>query len=192
MKRKNYTVELRRKREGKTNYKKRLKLLLASKPRLVVRKSLNNILLQIIDYSHHGDIVKVSSHTHELKKLGWKFSGSSIPGAYLAGLLLAVKAKKKKISECILDMGFNENVPRSKIYAALKGTLDGGLNVPHSKEILPTEERVSGQHIAKFAELVKKNQAKYKNQFSACLKSGADPAQLPKQFAELKSKIMKM
>jgi large subunit ribosomal protein L18 len=35
-----YKMPFRRRREGKTNYTKRLKLLLSRKPRLVVRKSL--------------------------------------------------------------------------------------------------------------------------------------------------------
>ena len=55
-----YRVPFRRRREGKTDYRKRLKLLLSRKPRLVVRKSLNNIIAQIVEYDEKGDRVVVS------------------------------------------------------------------------------------------------------------------------------------
>jgi len=38
MRKKPISVPYRRKREGKTNYKKRLKLLLSNKPRLVIQQ----------------------------------------------------------------------------------------------------------------------------------------------------------
>ena len=40
-----------------------------------------------------------------------------------------------------------ESTKGSKIYAAIKGAKDGGISIPHSEEILPSEERISGQHI---------------------------------------------
>ena len=46
---KTYTVPFRRKREGKTNYKKRLGLLKSKSLRLVVRKSNKHILVQLVD-----------------------------------------------------------------------------------------------------------------------------------------------
>ena len=65
-----YTVQFRRKRKGLTNYWKRLSILTSNKPRLVVRKSLKNIQAAIIVYGKKGDIVKVSSHSSNLKKFG--------------------------------------------------------------------------------------------------------------------------
>ena len=47
MRRKLLILSYKRKREGKTDYRKRLKLLKSDKLRFVVRKSLNNILTQI-------------------------------------------------------------------------------------------------------------------------------------------------
>ena len=35
------------------------------------------------------------------------------------------------------------------MFAALKGMVDGGLEVPHSEDIFPSEERLSGEHIDK-------------------------------------------
>ena len=64
-------VPFKRKLQGKTDYRKRLVLLKSGKPRLVVRKSLNNISTQIIAYETAGDKVLVAATSRELLKLGW-------------------------------------------------------------------------------------------------------------------------
>ena len=140
----------KRKRLGKTNYRKRLKLLLANKPRLVVRKSLKNILAQIVEYDKKGDKVVVSAHSSELRKYGYDGSKGNIPTAYLIGLLIGNKAKKKDIKELVLDIGLQNSVKGSRIYSLLKGCIDTGLNIPHSKNILPMEDRIKGKHIKNF------------------------------------------
>jgi large subunit ribosomal protein L18 len=43
-----YRVPWRRRREGKTNYYKRLKLIRSGKPRLVVRRTNKYIIAQIV------------------------------------------------------------------------------------------------------------------------------------------------
>jgi large subunit ribosomal protein L18 len=145
-KRKN--VPHRRKREGKTDYRLRLRLLKSGKPRLVVRKSLKNITCQIVKYGVEGDRTIVSSHSGDLKKFGWKFHGGNVPSAYLTGLLCAEKAKKHRINHAVLDIGLYASTPGNRLYSALKGAADGGLEIPHSGEILPKPERVAGKHIA--------------------------------------------
>ena len=37
-----------------------------------------------------------------------------------------------------------------RIYAAIKGVVDAGVNVPHSSEIFPEDERIRGEHIKKY------------------------------------------
>lgn len=140
----------KRKRLGKTNYRKRLKLLLANKPRLVVRKSLKNIFAQIIKYDEKGDKVVVSAHSSELKKYGYSGSKGNIPSAYLVGLLVGSKSKNKNVNELVLDIGLQNSVRGSRVYSVLKGCVDSGLNVPHSKDILPTLDRIKGKHIKDF------------------------------------------
>ena len=144
-------VQFRRKKSGKTDYKKRLSLLKARKPRLVIRKSLNNMLLQVVDYSPKGDMILAAAHSSELKKLGWEGNMGNIPAAYLTGLLLGKKAAEKKLGECVLDIGLNLSIKGNRIYAALKGAVDGGLSIPYSKEVLPPEERITGGHIKGFS-----------------------------------------
>jgi large subunit ribosomal protein L18 len=143
-------LQFSRKRLGKTNYKKRLKLLLAEKPRVVIRKQLNNTIVQVVEYSDKGDKIIVSCHSNELKKLGWKNSTGNVPAAYLTGLLLGKKAGKAKCSEAILDIGLQKSVKGSRIYAGLKGCIDSGIAIPHSDEILPSDDRINGKHIPHF------------------------------------------
>ncbi len=186
----NLVLPHRRKREGKTDYRLRLKLLKSRKPRLVVRRSLNNITCQIVNFDKEGDKVVVSADSKELKKFGWKFHGGNLPSAYLTGLLCAEKAKKHKISEAILDLGLYESTPGNRLYSALKGALDGGLEVPHSEDVLPKPERISGQHISEYAENLKKSSpSKYKKVFSSYLKGKTDPKEMPKVFEQAKRKI---
>ena len=189
---KTYNVPFRRKREGKTNYKKRLKLLLANKPRLVIRPSLKNISAQIIEYHPKGDTVLVDAHSSQLKGYDWKYSKGNVPAAYLTGLLLGIKAKEKGIKEAILDMGLYSSVKGSRIFACLKGILDAGLDIPHSKDVLPQEQRIKGEHVIKYAAQLKKDKEKYEKRFSSYLKSNLDPEQITTKFEEVKNKILKV
>ncbi|RMF05955.1 50S ribosomal protein L18 [Candidatus Woesearchaeota archaeon] len=147
---KRYTVPFRRVREGKTNYKRRLNLLKGGKTRIVVRKSLKHIIIQAVDYHPAGDKVLATVKSDELKKLGWKHSTGNTPAAYLTGLLAAKKISGLGREEFILDIGIHTPVKGSRIFAALKGLVEGGLNIPHDESVLPDDERTSGNHIASF------------------------------------------
>ena len=142
-----YTVSHRRKREGKTNYKKRLQLLKSRTDRLVIRKTNTQIILQIIRYEPDGDKAIVTVGSSELKKKGWTHSCKNIPACYLAGMLLARKAKEKNVAEAILDLGLQTPHDGSKLYSALKGAIDAGLKIPANEKIFPTEDRLKGKHI---------------------------------------------
>ena len=186
-----HTVQFRRKRERKTNYKKRISLLTSGKPRIVIRKSLCNINIQIIEYKPEGDSVVLSANSKELVKLGYTLNRGNIPAAYLTGLLLGQKAKKKTVKEAIVDTGLNTHVKGSRIYAALKGIVDSGLKVPCSEDIFPSQERINGTHISQYAEKLKKeNKEKYEKQFSAYIKKNTEDVK--KQFNDVKDKIMKV
>ncbi|MBU4456253.1 MAG: 50S ribosomal protein L18, partial [Nanoarchaeota archaeon] len=122
-------------------------------------KSLKNITVQIIDYKDKGDLVMVNATSKELIKLGWKGYGRNVTSAYLVGLLCGVKAKEKGIKQAVLDSGLYISTKGSIIYAALKGALDSGLNVPHGEELFPTEERIKGTHLKKGADSFEKVKA---------------------------------
>ena len=148
-----YTMPFKRRREGKTNYQKRLRLLLSKKPRLVVRKSLKYICTQIVQFEKIGDKTLAAASSQELKKLGWKFACDNLPAAYLTGLLIGKKAAKNKIKEAVLDSGLYPSTKGSRIYAVLKGAVDSDLKVSYDEKILPSEERIKGLHIQKFKDL---------------------------------------
>lgn len=184
------TVAYRRKREGKTHYRKRLKLIMSGKPRLVVRKSLKNILAQIVDYNEKGDKVLVSVNSRELSSFGWNYNYTNLPSAYLLGLLISKRSLEKGIKEAILDIGLCKSIPNSRLYAVLKGAVDNGLIIPHSESVLPDEARIRGKHIEDYANKLKASQDEFRRQFSGYLKKNIDITSITKKFVEIKSRII--
>ncbi|MCX6695671.1 MAG: 50S ribosomal protein L18 [Candidatus Altiarchaeota archaeon] len=170
-KNKSYVVQYRRKREGKTDYKKRLNLLKSGKTRLVVRPSNKHMFVQLVDYTEEGDRVVSCASSKELSGFGWTHSTSNTPAAYLTGLLCGVKGKGKKVSEAVLDNGLLTAIKGSRLFAALKGCLDAGVVIPVGTEILPDESRIQGQHIASHVERSKSIASDFTKVKEAILKS---------------------
>lgn len=142
------TVLYRRKREQKTNYKKRLHLLLSKTPRVVVRFTNTRVIAQLVEFTPAGDRVLVGLDSTALKKQGWTHSLKNSPAAYLTGLLFGKTALGKGQKEGILDTGFRTPLHKGKTYAFLKGVLDSGFEVPHGgEEVFPHEDRIQGKHI---------------------------------------------
>lgn len=110
-----YKVPFRRRRENKTNYHKRLKLLSSKKPRVVVRKTNKKIIIQLIEYNPTGDIVLASAMSSELSLYGYNQNKRNIPAAYLTGFLFGLKVKKMDIDEAILDIGLNTSIKGSNL-----------------------------------------------------------------------------
>ena len=184
MRKKQKPVHFRRKREGKTDYRKRLRLLLGKTPRAVFRRSIDFVWLQLINYNEKGDQVIITAHAKELKEKGWNGSFNNIPAAYLTGLLFAKKAKEAKVTKVIADNGPYATIPKSAFYAAIKGIRDGGLELPASEDVLPPEERIKGEHIKAYAEKMEKE--KLSKQFSS---EKQDPLKTPEIFEQVKQKL---
>lgn len=176
-------------RSEKTDYSSRLSLLKSGKPRLIVRISSKNIIAQVVEYVPNGDKILCGVSTQTLaKEYGWKGPRSNIPVAYLLGLLLA---KKTDVKEAILDIGKKRSIHHSKLYAVVKGVIDGGLNVPASDTVFPSEERINGEHVKAYAETLKSDdKEKYDKMFSGYLANGLKPENLPADLADIKSKII--
>ncbi len=145
-----YFVPYRRRREGKTDYYQRTKLVVADVPRMVVRKTNRHVIIQLVTAEMSGDKTLVAANSSELTEYGYKGSLSSTPAAYLTGMLFAAKARKAKYGGAVLDIGLHRATPGARVFAALKGAVDGGLDVPHGEEILPDEARIKGAHIAAY------------------------------------------
>ncbi len=186
-----YCVPFRRRREGKTDYKAREAFVLSGKPRLVARGTLDNMIAQIIVAKPIGDEVLVSAHSKELaKKYGWKGPRGNIPTAYLTGLLCGLKAKARGTREAILDMGLHSPSKGARVLAVLKGVLDAGINVPCSKEKLPDETRIKGEHITQYAQSLASDLEAYQSRFSKYLEQKLPPENLPKHFEKVKEDLI--
>lgn len=145
---KTHIVRHRRRRAGKTDYRLRLGVLKSGKPRLVIRKSSNNIICQIIAYHPNGDRVLAYADSRSLGNYGWSGHCGNIPAAYLTGMLCGAKAMKANVKEAVPDLGLYASVKGSRLYAALKGVADAGIHIPKSDDILPAQERIEGKHTA--------------------------------------------
>ena len=141
-------VPKRRRRESRTDYGARLVMLKSSLPRIVVRKTNKHIIISAVESSEAQDKVISGTTSRVLLENGWdrKYAGSlkSVPAAYLTGLLFAKKAGNGKF---ILDMGMARNVKGSRLFAAAKGLVDGGMQISVGESVLPTEARILGEHL---------------------------------------------
>jgi large subunit ribosomal protein L18 len=145
-----YFVPFRRRREGKTDYYQRTRLVVSDVPRMVVRKTNRHIIVQLVTAEMDGDRTLVAANSAELEQYGYTGSTSNTPAAYLTGMLFAVKAKKAQQANAILDIGLNRATPGARVFAALKGAVEAGLEIPHGEEILPSDERAKGAHISAY------------------------------------------
>jgi len=180
-----FDMPFRRRREGKTDYKKRLALVKSKKLRLVIRKSNMRVIVHMVKFDPKGDITIATADSRELAK--YKFYGTNnTPSAYLVGFLLGKKVGKQ---QCVLDMGRKSPSHGNVIFAALKGAIDAGLDVPHSAEALPSEDRLNGKVLDDYA---KKLGDKAKSVFSNYIKAGIQPGEIQKAFEKAKAEISKV
>jgi len=99
---KRYQTKYRRRREGKTDYYARKRLITQAKNkynspkyRFVVRFTNTDIVAQIIYAKIEGDHVFTAAYGHELPKYGVKVGHSNYAAAYSVGLLLARRLLNK-------------------------------------------------------------------------------------------------
>lgn len=151
----------RRRRQGYTDYRKRLKLVKSRIERLVIRRGNRRIVVQIVKSKAGGDETLVTVGSEVLRKYGWKASLKSVPAAYLTGLLAGKKALEKNVKKAIVDIGVYRSVKGSRLYAVVKGALDAGLEIPVSEEVLPSDERIHGKHISDYVAKIAENPVGY-------------------------------
>ena len=102
-----------------------------------------------------------------------------------------------------LDVGLARTTTGSRVFAALKGATDGGLNIPHStkrfvgysaesKELDAGVLRkyIFGGHVAEYMEkLADENPEKYKTQFSQYIKCGITHDKVEETYKKLHASI---
>ncbi|MDO5850987.1 MAG: 50S ribosomal protein L18 [Methanobacteriaceae archaeon] len=182
-----YKVQFKRRREGKTNYNSRIKLIDVDKTRMVVRITSNHTIVQLVKVGKNGDETIISATSKELNEFGWLGNGKNTSAAYLTGFLFGKKALANDVDETILDIGLQPSIKGTKIYSVLKGAVDAGLYVPHNDSILPEESRIRGEHIASYAESM--DNAERESKFSNYIKNGLSPMEIPNHFDSVKQKI---
>ena len=142
--------QLRRRKSGETDYRWRLKLLNGGNARAVVRVSNTRTTCQLVTWKVDGDKVELSATGDDLiSRFGWPEANSrkNLPASYLVGYALGKSALAAGHDQAVLDIGLAASTPGSRVFAALKGMVDAGLEIPHGDSVLPSEDRLSGAHI---------------------------------------------
>jgi len=164
---KRYKVPFRRRRECKTDYQQRTKLIAQDKNkyntpkyRFVVRFTNRDVVCQIFSSDLTHDECIASAYSHELKRYGLNVGLKNYAAAYCTGLLLARRVLKKYDMEdgdqveeadgeffladedshafkAYLDLGLARATTGANIFGALKGAVDGGLHIPHNTRRFP-------------------------------------------------------
>jgi large subunit ribosomal protein L18 len=174
-----YTVPMRRRREARTDYHQRLRLLKSGKPRLVARKSNSHVRAQLVVTGPQGDETIASAHSEDLEEYGWEAPTGNMPTAYLTGLLAGLRAQDEGLDEAVLDIGLNSPTPGSKVFAVQEGAIDAGLDIPHNDDVLAEWPRTRGEHIAEYAD---QQDGLYSGEF--------DATDLPAHFDEMRETLL--
>jgi large subunit ribosomal protein L18 len=156
----------------------------------VIRKTNTQIIAQVVNAKVIGDVTIASAISSELPEFGWNAGIGNLPAAYLTGLLAGLRAKAHGIDNAILDIGLNPPVKGSKIYAALKGSIDAGLEVPSNEDVFPDEARITGKHIVEAYNHF--TEEKESAMFSDLGKKKTTITTIPKQFDKVKKALIEI
>lgn len=144
-------TQKRRRKENKTDYLKRLKLLKGEKPRIVFRKTNRYIISEYVVSREAQDKIIVGFDSRKLNEYGWpknaQGSLKSIPASYLTGYLIGKIITKQNLEVPILDAGMNRVLHKNKIYAFIKGLIEAGIKINCKKDFFPEDSRIKGQHL---------------------------------------------
>jgi len=256
---KRYQTKFRRRREGKTDYRARKRLVVQAKDkynsprfRFVVRFSNQFVTCQVVSATMAGDEVLCSAHSSELGKYGVVAGLKNYAAAYCTGLLCARRLltnikftdedgdeqvlsdlyepapcdgrvrsvrygrrtlyvedleweTERRPFRCNLDVGVKATTLGSRLFGALKGASDGGLDIPHSHKRFPGYspekkkynagahlDRIYGVHVANYMrKLQKDDAAKYAEHFSLYIKAGKGPDAIKGMYEEAHAAILK-
>jgi len=197
--------------------------------RLIARITNKDVIAQIASAELVGDRIHASAYAHQLKDFGLKVGFSNYAAAYATGLLcarriLTLKGLAEKypgVEECtgehfepeededrrpfkaFLDIGLATPSVGNKVFAVLKGAVDGGLAVPHSDkrfagyqphngeldaEVL--RSRIFGAHIAEWMdEMEEEDREKYVEHFSGYLAAGVESGDIEEMYENVHAAI---
>lgn len=234
---KRYQVKFKRRREGRTDYYARKRLVIQDKNkyntpkyRMIVRFTNKDCVCQIAYSKIEGDVIICAAYAHELPRYGVKVGLTNYAAAYCTGLLLARRILNKfgldKIYagnedvngdeylvesldgqpgafRCYLDVGLSRTTTGARVFGAMKGAVDGGLEIPHSTKRFPGydgesgefhaevhRDHIFGKHVADYMrQLQDDDEDAYKKQFSGFIKNGVTPDSMEGVYKKAHSSI---
>merc|ERR1712127_717654 len=184
------------------------------KYRMIVRFSNSDVTCQVAYARLEGDVVIAAAYAHELPRYGVKVDLTNYAAAYCTGLLLARRILQKFKLDTVyegnktidgtmysvednddgpgafracLDVGLKRTSTGAKVFAAMKGAVDGGLDIPHSEKRFPgydaeakelnaevLRKHIFGTHVADYMRhLIEEDEGMYKKCHTAIR---ADPS----------------
>jgi len=236
---KRFQVKFRRRREGKTDYYARKRLVVQAKNkyntpkyRMIVRCSNKDICCQIAYARLEGDRVLAAAYSHELPRYGVKVGLTNYSAAYCTGLLLARRVLQKLNLDSLyegqtkvdgdhfmvedaadgpgafracLDTGLARTSTGARIFGAMKGAVDGGIDIPHSTKRFPGyddeakefnaethRKHIFGIHVSDYMKhLLEEDEDAYKKQFSAYIKAGVTAEAIEEIYKKAHAAIRK-
>lgn len=236
---KRFQTRFRRRREGKTDYYARKRLIMQDKNkyktpkyRFVVRRTNRDIVCQIFSSDLNHDICLASAYSHELHRYGVSLGLTNWSAFYCVGLLLARRVNKKFNLEyegnteingddynvepnfegkapfkALLDVGLVRTTTGARVFGALKGACDGGIDVPHNDRRFPGSKRegeefkgdpevvrkyIFGGHVADYMRsLADDNEEAYNRQFKRYIDAGIDADKLEAVYKKAHAAIRK-
>jgi len=200
------------------------------KYRLVVRFTNKDIVCQIAYARIEGDVVVCAAYAHELPRYGVKVGLTNYASAYCTGLLLARRLLKKFGLDqtyegqvepdgeefCVedvdgapgafrayLDVGLARTTTGARVFGALKGAADGGIDIPHSNRRFPGYDaesssfsaevhraHIMGKHVGDYMTYLQENDEEaYKRQFSGFIKNGIAAGKVEEMYKKAHAAI---
>lgn len=200
----------------------------AVKHRLVVRMTNSKVICQIVGAYMEGDRVMTSADSTELARYGVNFGLTNYSAAYATGFLIGRRALaalsmdktylpkeadgsytltedidgEKKAFKVFLDIGLASSTKGARVFAAMKGASDAGLNIPHGEgkfygyvkggrfDAKALHDRIFGQSVSEYMVQLRENDAeKYKTQFSDYIRKGIEPSDIPQIYRNALDRI---
>jgi len=201
----------------------------SAKYRMCVRITNKDVICQIIQPKIIGDHCIAAAYSHELSKYGIEVGLTNYAACYATGLLCARRVLTKvgladtyegttepdgemflveqegeaRPFTCVLDVGLVRTSTGSRVFGALKGAVDGGLNIPHSEKRFPGYDRegkeydaethkkyIFGGHVAEYMELLEEEDPeRYQSQFAKFIEKELEGDGLEDMYKEAHEKI---
>jgi len=209
----------------------------APKYRMIVRISNRQVTCQIASSKIVGDEILACAYSSELQRYGVKVGLTNYAACYATGLLLARRVLQKlgldeaytgteevtgeyfmeemegederNPFSCILDVGLRPTTTGARVYAAMKGAIDGGLAIPHTDSGKPfpgwwqeegqtgfqaedLKKYIFGGHVADYMRKLQESEPeRYEKQFSLYIKAGVEADDLEEMYTNAHAAIRK-